>query len=113
MKDANVHDPKYREAKPPQSNASVPVSQLFRLDNRTIIVTGATGFLGTTVAKAIVESGGDVIGLDLVPEPTSQAWSKQDMAGCPTPPFWIPFVSLAAHLLENRGSQPTNRSQMR
>ncbi|KAL1852837.1 hypothetical protein Daus18300_012000 [Diaporthe australafricana] len=74
MKEENVHNVKFREAKAPQSDASVPVSQLFRLGNRTIVVTGAAGFLGTTVAKAIIESGGDVIGLDVGEEPQSAAW---------------------------------------
>ncbi|KAJ3529529.1 hypothetical protein NM208_g9720 [Fusarium decemcellulare] len=74
MKQENVHSVKFREAKAPQSDDSVPVSQLFRLDNRTIVVTGAAGFLGTTVAKAIIESGGHVVGLDVGEEPQSAAW---------------------------------------
>ncbi|KAG9250478.1 oxidoreductase [Emericellopsis atlantica] len=76
MKEENVHDPKYREAKEAQSSPSVPTSQLFRLDNRTIIVTGAGGFLGTTVAKTIIESGGDVVCLDLVENPQSVYWKQ-------------------------------------
>lgn len=50
--DCNVHGPEFREAKPSQGHPSRPVSELFRLDNRTIIITGATGFLGTTLAIA-------------------------------------------------------------
>lgn len=39
MSGANVHDPKYREAKPPQGGPDVPLQELFRLDKRTIIGT--------------------------------------------------------------------------
>lgn len=94
--DGNVHAPQYREAKPSQGDPSLPVSQLFRLDNRTIIsestacpmrhmpllnaltekVTGATGFLGSTLAIAMLESGADVVCLDLPPTPTAQNWSQ-------------------------------------
>ncbi|KAJ5741467.1 short-chain dehydrogenase [Penicillium manginii] len=35
--EGNVHGLQYREAKPSQGNPSQPVSELFRLDNRTII----------------------------------------------------------------------------
>lgn len=35
--DSNVHEPQYREAKPSQGDPSRPVSQLFRLDDRTVI----------------------------------------------------------------------------
>lgn len=39
-------------------------------------VTGANGFLGTTLAIAILESGGDVVCLDLPEETTATNWSK-------------------------------------
>lgn len=39
-------------------------------------VTGANGFLGSTLAIAILESGADVICLDLAPTPTPSKWSK-------------------------------------
>lgn len=35
--DCNVHALEFREAKPSQGDASRPVSDLFRLDNRTVI----------------------------------------------------------------------------
>nr|L7WRR9.1 RecName: Full=Short chain dehydrogenases/reductase notP'; AltName: Full=Notoamide biosynthesis cluster protein P' [Aspergillus versicolor]AGC83587.1 short chain dehydrogenase [Aspergillus versicolor] len=73
--DGNVHAPQYREAKPSQGDPSLSVSQLFRLDNRTIIITGATGFLGSTLAIAILESGADVVCLDLPPTPTAENWN--------------------------------------
>lgn len=37
MSGVNVHDPKYREAKPPQGGPSVPLTDLFRLDGRTVV----------------------------------------------------------------------------
>lgn len=35
--EGNVHALQYREAKPSQGDPTRPVSELFRLDNRTII----------------------------------------------------------------------------
>jgi nucleoside-diphosphate-sugar epimerase len=43
-------------------------------------VTGAGGFLGTTVAQSIVESGGDVVCLDVVQNPASADWGKSRLA---------------------------------
>ncbi|KAJ4315830.1 hypothetical protein N0V84_008164 [Fusarium piperis] len=80
MKEENVHDLKYREAKTPQGNPAAPLTQLFRLDGRTIVVTGASGFLGTTVAKSIIESGGDVVCLDVVEKPQSADWDEVQKA---------------------------------
>ncbi|CAK7215059.1 hypothetical protein SCUCBS95973_002348 [Sporothrix curviconia] len=71
----NVHDPQYREAKQPQGNPATPVAQLFQLNDRTVIVTGASGFLGVQAATAILESGGDVVGLDILASPRSAAWA--------------------------------------
>lgn len=39
-------------------------------------VTGATGFLGTTLAIAILESGGDVICLDIGASPVASNWGE-------------------------------------
>ncbi|KAH7127616.1 oxidoreductase [Dactylonectria macrodidyma] len=80
MKEENVHDPKYREAKTSQGDPTAPLTQLFRLDGRTIVVTGASGFLGTTVAKSIIESGGDVVCLDVVEKPESADWDEVQKA---------------------------------
>ncbi|KAI1343299.1 oxidoreductase [Xylariaceae sp. FL0016] len=74
MSDVNVHGPQYRERKKPQGNPPASVADLFRLDGRTIVVTGASGFLGTTVAASILESGGDVVCIDVVDEPESSEW---------------------------------------
>ncbi|KAF2125348.1 short chain dehydrogenase [Dothidotthia symphoricarpi CBS 119687] len=51
----------------------LPVKHLFRLDGRTILISGGVGAVGTTVAKAILESGGDVVLLDRV-APTTEAY---------------------------------------
>jgi hypothetical protein len=37
LKGVNVHEPQYREAKPSQGAPSATVTELFRLNNRTII----------------------------------------------------------------------------
>ncbi|CAG9994398.1 unnamed protein product [Clonostachys byssicola] len=80
MKEENVHALKYREAKAPQGDPASPVASLFRLDDRTIVVTGATGFLGTTVAATILESGGDVVCLDVMETPSSADWKTVEKA---------------------------------
>ncbi|CAK7200419.1 hypothetical protein SEUCBS139899_003114 [Sporothrix eucalyptigena] len=78
-KNVNVHDPQYREAKAPQGNAAVPVTELFKLNDRTVLVTGASGFLGVQVSTAILESGGDVVGLDIVESPSTEVWDKSHL----------------------------------
>ncbi|RFU75022.1 d-arabinitol 2-dehydrogenase [Trichoderma arundinaceum] len=49
---------------------------LFSLKDRTIIVTGATGGLGSQITRAILESGGDVIGIDRDGIPPTATWGK-------------------------------------
>lgn len=39
-------------------------------------VTGASGFLGVTVAAAILESGGDVVCLDVMEAPKPDDWGE-------------------------------------
>ncbi|KAJ5640571.1 short-chain dehydrogenase [Penicillium herquei] len=78
--DGNVHALECRETKPSQGDPAKPVADLFRLDNRSIIITGANGFLGTTLAIAIFESGADVIALDLTPSPTATNWGEVEAA---------------------------------
>ncbi|PNP45509.1 hypothetical protein TGAMA5MH_02732 [Trichoderma gamsii] len=53
-------------------NTSTP--NLFSLRERTIIVTGATGGLGSQLTRAILESGGDVIGIDRDEIPPAATW---------------------------------------
>ncbi|KAJ5706981.1 short-chain dehydrogenase [Penicillium malachiteum] len=78
--DGNVHALQCRETKPTQGDPAKPVADLFRLDNRSIIITGANGFLGTTLAISIFESGADVIALDLTPSPTATNWDEVEAA---------------------------------
>ncbi|KAI1841787.1 hypothetical protein JX265_007109 [Neoarthrinium moseri] len=80
MKEENVHATKFREAKASQGDPSTPVANLFRLDGRTVVVTGASGFLGTTVTESVLESGGDVICLDVLDKPTAPSWSAVEDA---------------------------------
>ncbi|KAL7898860.1 hypothetical protein HDV63DRAFT_385702 [Trichoderma sp. SZMC 28014] len=53
-------------------NTTTP--NLFSLRERTIIVTGATGGLGSQLTRAILESGGDVIGIDRDEIPPAATW---------------------------------------
>jgi NAD(P)-dependent dehydrogenase (short-subunit alcohol dehydrogenase family) len=46
------------------------------LSARTIIVTGAARGLGLTIAHALVESGSDVVCLDILPAPVEPQWSQ-------------------------------------
>ncbi|KAL7956609.1 hypothetical protein V8C34DRAFT_288055 [Trichoderma compactum] len=62
-------------------NTSTP--NLFSLHDRTIIVTGATGGLGSQLTRAILESGGHVIAIDYGDVP---------------PTTWEPLQSLAKSL---------------
>ncbi|KAJ5246847.1 short-chain dehydrogenase [Penicillium chermesinum] len=80
ISDGNVHAPEHRETKPSQGDPARPVSELFRLDHRTILITGASGFVGTTVAVAVFESGGDVVCMDVAPTPTASNWSDVENA---------------------------------
>lgn len=50
--------------------------QLFTLRERTIIVTGGGRGLGLTVAQALLESGSNVVCLDLLPEPSQPQWDN-------------------------------------
>ncbi|KAF2442913.1 short chain dehydrogenase [Karstenula rhodostoma CBS 690.94] len=52
----------------------LPTKDLFRLDGRTIVISGGLGAVGSTVGKAILESGGDVVFIDLAHQP--ELWSK-------------------------------------
>jgi len=48
---------------------------LFRLNDRTIIVSGGAGAVGTAVGVAILESGADVVFVD-VSDPTPESWDR-------------------------------------
>ncbi|KAL5333606.1 hypothetical protein BJX70DRAFT_54799 [Aspergillus crustosus] len=47
---------------------------LFKLNERTVIITGGIGALGLELARAILESGGDVISVDCVESPPTEPW---------------------------------------
>ncbi|KAF2113694.1 hypothetical protein BDV96DRAFT_578237 [Lophiotrema nucula] len=59
----------------------LPTSKLFRLEERTIVITGGAGAVGSSVAKAILESGGDVVLLDMAASAKPDIWKMiQDAA---------------------------------
>ncbi|KAK1239897.1 hypothetical protein MKX08_007339 [Trichoderma sp. CBMAI-0020] len=59
---------------PDQTFLHTSTPNLFSLSERTIIVTGATGGLGSQLTRAILESGGDVIGIDRDETPPAATW---------------------------------------
>ena len=86
---------KERETKPIIGAPERSIQDLFRLDERTVVskshhqerllehdaltfllVTGGCGAVGLEAARAILESGGDVVCLDLPAEPPGDAWSE-------------------------------------
>ncbi|KAJ9150895.1 Gluconate 5-dehydrogenase [Pleurostoma richardsiae] len=63
----------------PETNGTAPSQtddalSLFSLSARTIIVTGATGGMGLSVIKAILQAGADVIAIDREESPKSVSW---------------------------------------
>lgn len=50
-------------------------SSLFSLDGRTVVVTGAGRGLGITLASAVLDAGGDVMCLDVLPKPSEVEWT--------------------------------------
>jgi FlaA1/EpsC-like NDP-sugar epimerase len=78
-----------RELKPSQSTANVPTKDLFRLDERTILITGGGGSIGLEVASSILESGGDVVCVDRAESPLEEPWTKvQQLAEQHKTQFW-------------------------
>ncbi|KAF1980241.1 NAD(P)-binding protein [Bimuria novae-zelandiae CBS 107.79] len=49
---------------------------LFRLDGRTIVISGGAGSVGSTVGKAVLESGGDAIFIEIAPQPEASRWNN-------------------------------------
>ncbi|OXG20306.1 short-chain dehydrogenase [Cryptococcus neoformans Tu401-1] len=73
-------DEKKRSGLPEQPDETVlsgmQAPQLFTLGERTIVITGGGRGLGLTVAQALLESGSNVVCLDLLPEPSEPQWSN-------------------------------------
>ncbi|KAJ0417927.1 hypothetical protein BJY00DRAFT_325314 [Aspergillus carlsbadensis] len=53
---------------------ATPGASLFTLSRRTIAITGGGRGLGITLAAAVLEAGGDVACLDLLPVPSAEEW---------------------------------------
>lgn len=63
----------------PESNetpANAPTPQLFSLSGRTVAITGGGRGVGITLAIAVVEAGGCVACLDILPEPSPSEWKQ-------------------------------------
>lgn len=62
----------------PESNetpaAFAPANDLFSLSGRTIMITGGGRGLGMCLTTAVLEAGGDVACLDLLPGPNQEEW---------------------------------------
>nr|POE87730.1 d-arabinitol 2-dehydrogenase [ribulose-forming] [Quercus suber]POF00893.1 d-arabinitol 2-dehydrogenase [ribulose-forming] [Quercus suber] len=58
------------------TEANAPtIPNLFSLREQTVVVTGGGRGLGITLAIAVVEAGGSVVCLDILPEPSTIEWS--------------------------------------
>lgn len=57
------------------SASNAPISKLFSLSGRTIVITGGGRGLGITLAVAVLEAGGNVACLDILPEPSATEWT--------------------------------------
>ncbi|KAL4914336.1 hypothetical protein BDW62DRAFT_220225 [Aspergillus aurantiobrunneus] len=69
-----------RETKPSQGNPATTTANLFRLDGRSIVITGGIGFLGLTVAESVLECGGDAYCLDYLENPRPETWDHLEEA---------------------------------
>lgn len=59
-----------------QTTANQESQQLFSLAGTTTVVTGGGRGLGITLARAIVEAGGNAACLDVLPEPSKDEWAS-------------------------------------
>ncbi|GKT82383.1 short chain dehydrogenase reductase family [Colletotrichum tofieldiae] len=67
-----------RETKPSIGDPAKPIGDLFRLEKRTVLITGGGGSVGLEVARSVLESGGDVICIDRQQQTLKHLWvSKQ------------------------------------
>ncbi|OHF04157.1 D-arabinitol 2-dehydrogenase [Colletotrichum orchidophilum] len=65
-----------RETKPSVGDREKSMSELFRLEERTILITGGGGSIGLEVARSVLESGGDVICIDRQDDPLKEPWNR-------------------------------------
>ncbi|OJD29612.1 short chain dehydrogenase reductase family [Diplodia corticola] len=65
-----------RQVKPSLGAPEKSIGDLFRLDGRTVIISGGGGSVGLEVARSVLESGGDVVCLDSQAEPLPEPWDK-------------------------------------
>ena len=61
------------QARQPARRTSI--KDLFLLGERTVVVTGAGRGLGITLASAVLDAGGDVVCLDVLPRPSEMDWA--------------------------------------
>lgn len=65
---------------PTPTNGAIPAipgpvaNPLFSLSNRTVAITGGGRGLGIVLTSAVLEAGGDVACLDLLPAPSAEEW---------------------------------------
>ncbi|KAL2142359.1 hypothetical protein VTI28DRAFT_1251 [Corynascus sepedonium] len=57
-----------------QTPATAASNGLFSLSNKTVVITGGGRGLGITLARAVLEAGGHVACLDILPEPAPAEW---------------------------------------
>lgn len=58
-----------------QSARKTTIKDLFSLRERTVVITGAGRGLGITLASAVLDAGGDVVCLDVLPQPSEVEWA--------------------------------------
>ncbi|EAU39436.1 conserved hypothetical protein [Aspergillus terreus NIH2624] len=58
-----------------QNPAVARTGDLFSLGGRTVAITGGARGLGIVLAAAVVEAGGDVACMDLLPAPSAEEWA--------------------------------------
>jgi NAD(P)-dependent dehydrogenase (short-subunit alcohol dehydrogenase family) len=61
------------QARQPAGKTSI--KDLFSLGDRTVVVTGAGRGLGITLASAVLDAGGDVVCLDVLPQASEVEWA--------------------------------------
>jgi NAD(P)-dependent dehydrogenase (short-subunit alcohol dehydrogenase family) len=59
-----------------QTPANTSHTALFSLANKTVAITGGGRGLGITLAAAVLEAGGNVACLDILPEPAAAEWTS-------------------------------------